>query len=318
VVSQSTRPSEAEWLDYFQALSNWGRWGDDDTRGTLNLITQECVRKAASLVREGITVSCAREVDFTASPKEDPRRALHFMSHTGSNAAAHGGGGAIDWAILPLHGLTITHLDAHAHMFWDAKMYNGQDARMVTAEQGARRGSLAPAAGGIVGRGVLLDIAALHGVPWLGEGHEISAAELDDAARRQDVQLEPGDILMVRTGYGARRRTDPVTGDGGGPGDERPELPGLGAGSLPWMRAHDVAVAGTDTGTEARPSHYSWLAPFHAVAMVAMGMWIVDNYDLEDLAQTCERLGRYEFMATIATIRLKNSTGSPVNPLAVF
>jgi hypothetical protein len=126
VVSRSTRPSEAEWLDYFQTLSNWGRWGDDDTRGTLNLIMEERVRKAASLVREGITVSCAREVDFTASPKEDPRRALHFMSNTGSNAAAHGGGGAVDWAILPLHGLTITHLDAHAHMFWDAKMYNGE------------------------------------------------------------------------------------------------------------------------------------------------------------------------------------------------
>jgi Putative cyclase len=113
--------------------------------------------------------------------------------------------------------------------------------------------------GGIIGRGVLLDIAALHGMPWLGEGHEISAAELDDAAKQQGVQLEPGDILMV-----------------------------------------------------------TWLAPFHSVAMVAMGMWVVDNYDLEDLAQTCERLGRYEFMATIAAIRLKNSTGSPVNPLAVF
>jgi kynurenine formamidase len=317
-MSSSTRPSEAEWLSYFQTLSNWGRWGDDDTRGTLNLITDECVRKAASLVREGITVSCARDVDFTASPKEDPGRALHFMSQTGSGTAAHGGGGAVDWVILPLHGLTITHIDAHGHMFWDAKMYNGQDAGMVTAEHGARRGSLAPAAGGIIGRGVLLDIAALHGVPWLEAGHEISAAQLDDAAKRQGVQLEPGDILMVRTGYGARRRTDPLTGGGEGPGERQPGLPGLGAGSLPWMRAHDVAVIGTDTGTETQPSHYSWLAPFHAVAMVAMGMWVVDNYDLEDLAQTCERLGRYEFMVTIATIRLKNSTGSPVNPLAVF
>jgi hypothetical protein len=121
-------------------------------------------------------------------------------------------------------------------------------------------------------------------VPWLAEGHEISAAELDDAARRQGVQPEPGDIVMVRTGYGQRRRTDLLTGD----------------------------------GTEARPSRYSWLAPFHAVAMVAMGLWIVDNYDLENLAQTCRRLGQYEFMTTIAALRLKNSTGSPVNPLALF
>jgi kynurenine formamidase len=315
---EPTRPSEEEWLGYFGALSNWGRWGEDDTRGTLNLITAEQVRRAAALVREGITVSCAREVDFTGSRKEDPGRALHFMNHTGTSAPAHGGGGANDWVILPLHGLVITHLDAHAHMFWDGRMYNGQDARLVTAEQGARRGNLAPAAGGIVGRGVLLDIAALHGVPWLAEGHEISATELDDAARRQGVEPEPGDIVMVRTGYGQRRRTDLLTGDGGEPRDFQPELPGLGAGTLPWMHAHDVAVVGTDTGTEARPSRYSWLAPFHAVAMVAMGLWIVDNYDLEDLTQTCERLGRYVFMATIAALRLKNSTGSPVNPLALF
>ncbi len=152
---EPTRPSEEEWLGYFAALSNWGRWGEDDTRGTLNLITAEQVRRAASLVREGITVSCAREVDFTGSRKEDPGRALHFMNHTGTSAPAHGGGGANDWVILPLHGLVITHLDAHAHMFWDGRMYNGQDARLVTAEQGARRGNLAPAASGIVGRGVL-------------------------------------------------------------------------------------------------------------------------------------------------------------------
>ncbi len=301
-----TQPSEQEWLGYFAALSNWGRWGDDDTLGTLNLITAEQVRRAAALVTDGITVSCAREVDFTGSRKEDPNRALHFMNSTGTGAAAQGGGGASDWVVLPLHGLVITHLDAHAHMFWDGRMYNGQDARLVTAEQGARRGYLAAAASGIVGRG------------WLAEGHQISAAELDAAARRQGVQPEPGDIVMVRTGYGRRRRTDLLTGDGGAPPDFRPELPGLGAGTLPWMHTHDVAVVGTDTGTEARPSPYSWLAPFHAVAMVAMGLWIVDNYDLEDLAQTCERLGRHEFMAAIAPLRLKNSTGSPVNPLAMF
>lgn len=311
-------PTEEEWQGYFDQLSNWGKWGPDDDRGTLNYITPQVVSAAAGLVREGVTVSLARDIDFSSSRKEDPDRALHFMGRTGVVAPEKGFAGAHDWTVLPLHGLTLTHLDAHSHMIRDGKLYNGQDARRVTAEQGARVGSLKPTHDGIVSRGVFLDIAELKGLPWLEESYEITPDDLDAAAERQGVEMGSGDIVMVRTGYGLRRRTDLLSGDNQEPKDFHPLLPGLGVGCLPWMHEHEVAVVGTDTGTETRPSRFSWLAPFHAVALVSMGLWILDNFELEPIKAATERFNRSTFLTTIATLRLKNSTGCPVNPIAVF
>lgn len=314
-----TNPTEEQWLGYFDELSNWGRWGADDVLGPLNLITPEVIRRAAGLIREGVTVSCAREVSFGPGPAEDHGRPLHFMVRTGAAARPTGPDGASDWVGLPLHGLTMTHLDAPSHMFWHGKMYNGQDASAVTAERGARLGSLAPVADGIVGRGVLLDVARALGVDCLEPGYAITPADLDATAAAQNIQMQPGDILMVRTGYGARRASSPwAAGSGEDPADGLPHLPGIGPSCLPWMRHHDVAVVGTDTGTEARPSHYSFVAPFHIVAMTAMGMWIIDNFELEALAQTCAGFSRWEFFANVAPIRLKYSTGAPINPIALF
>jgi hypothetical protein len=229
-----TDPTVEEWLGYFTELSNWGRWGDDDTLGPLNLITPEVRRAAVALVTEGIQVSCARDVGWVG-PTEDHGRPLHFMQRTGTAARATGADGASDWVVLPMHGLVMTHLDAPSHMFWDGQMYNGQPASQVTAERGARLGSLAPVADGIVGRGVLLDVAAAHGVEHLEPGYAITPADLDAAAERQHVDVRPGDVLMVRTGYGAARAAAVwPAGTGADPDDESlPHLPGLGPSCLP-------------------------------------------------------------------------------------
>jgi len=315
---QDSVPTEDEWLSYFDALSNWGRWGDDDVRGTLNFITPEHVRSAASLIRTGETVSCSRVINFGRRADEDPNRPLHFMARTGTAAQEKGGSGASDWAVLPLHGLTLTHIDAHSHMFWDGMMYNGQLASAVTAESGARQGGLEPFADGVVGRAVLVDVPALHGLDWLEESHAITSREIDAALKLQETSVASGDILVVRTGYGQRRRVDPLGGGGGEPDDMNPLLPGLSPEALPWFYQNEISVVGTDTGTEARPSPYTWLAPFHSVAMCAMGMWVIDNLDLEAAARKCRELGRWTFHLTIAPMRLKYVTGCPVNPIATF
>jgi kynurenine formamidase len=318
--------SEQEWLGYFDSLSNWGRWGPDDQRGTLNLIDADKVASAAALVRDGRQVSCARQVEFGSrvSVYESNEPPLHFMSSTGARLNADGAGGGTDWVSFPIHGLYLTHLDAPSHQFWNGTMYNGHPATAVSAESGARAGSVELAEQGIVSRGVLLDVAGTANVESLEEGHAITTAELDAAAETQGVVMAPGDVVLVRTGYGAQRRRDrgrvPDVRTAPGEDDRSslPHLPGLAVSTLPWFRHHDVALVGSDTGTERRPTTQRWVAPFHVVAMCAMGMWVLDNFELEELANTCNELGRWTFMVVIAPLRLKNTTGSPVNPIAIF
>jgi kynurenine formamidase len=194
----------------------------------------------------------------------------------------------------------------------------------LTAEAGARAGSVELAGTGIVSRGVLLDVAGHLGVDALHEGYPISPEDLDGAAGDHGVEMEPGDVVLVRTGYGGTRHEhrhrvpDAKLAPGETDRSTLPHLPGLSPSTLPWFRHHDVALVGTDTGTECRPSHHEWIAPFHVVAMTSIGIWILDNFELEELAQVCRELGRWTFMIVIAPIRFKNTTGSPVNPIAVF
>ena len=237
---------------------------------------------------------------------------------------ADGAGGGLDWVGFSIHGLYMTHLDAPSHQIWGGAMFNGHRAEMLTAEAGAQAGAIDLAGDGVVSRGILLDVAEVVGVESLPEGYPIGPDDLDAAARAHGITPEPGDVVLVRTGYGAQRRAyrrrvpDIAAADRAGDRVGLPHLPGLTPSSLPWFRRHDIAVVGSDTGTECRPAQHDWVAPFHVVAMCSIGMWILDNFELEELARVCQETGRWEFMIVIAPVRFKNTTGSPVNPIAIF
>ena len=313
-MSDNALVSEEQVLGYLTTMSNWGRWGEDDQLGALNLITPEKVVSAAALVREGVQVSLSRVIEF--SPKPDPHEAwippIHFMANSGESAEAGQSGATHDWAGLPLHGHYVTHLDAHSHLLFDRKTYNGISAEQIVTNRGALAGGVDNASRGIVSRGVLLDIAALRGVDWIEGNDAITAEELAEAEERGSLRVEAGDVVLVRTGYGRRRVGHRLRADEG--------LPGLGADCLTWIRDREPAVIGTDTGTDPYPSGFAkrLAAPVHTVAIVAMGMWVADNLELEGLATQCEASGRSEFFFTASPLRLKNSTGSPFNPIAVF
>jgi len=315
----SAIPTQDEILSWFDSLSNWGRWGPDDELGTLNLITAEKLLRASQLVREGLVVSLGRRIDYEpAADNLFPARHFMLRSGEGEQTQQVGRVSALDAFLLQPHGLAMTHLDAPSHSIvrsdpargWTT--YNGKPARLVTTAEGATVGSIELAGGGIVSRGVLLDIPRLRGVEWLEPDQPVMPDDLDAAVQEQGVQVEAGDVLCVRTGFPRRRLAV-------GPRPATEGVCALQAACLPWLRSRDVAVMGCDTGNDVMPSQYPDLGlPVHAVGMGAIGLWILDNPDYEELAETCARLGRWDFQVSIAPLKLANGTGSPVNPLAVF
>jgi kynurenine formamidase len=312
-------PTQDEILNWFTTLSNWGRWGADDELGTLNLITPAKRLQAAGLVREGVVISCARTIGWEpAIDSAVPARHFMLQSGEGEPAQAVGRSCASEAFLLQPHGVSMTHLDApaHSHVRSDPSkpwtIFNGKSAKLVTTTQGATVGSIELAGGGIVSRGVLLDIPRVRGVPWLVGADPVFPEDLDAAEAAEHVRVEPGDILFVRTGFPKRRAEL-------GPKPTAEGMSALQAACLPWLRERDVAVLGTDTGNDVMPGQYPALGlPIHGVGMGAIGLWILDNPDYEELAATCARLGRWEFQAVIGPLKLANSTGSPVNPLALL
>jgi len=308
------------WMD---ELSNWGRWGADDVLGTLNHIGPEIRQRAAALVTEGRAVSCAWDIRARPMPGaiNPPQR---YMLGTGLDLGTgpddsrlgqmDGGhtGAAMEFIGMVFHGLAVTHIDALSHVFWDGKMYNGLDSSLVTDWVGARKLDVRDLRDGIVSRGVLLDVARARGRVF-EPGEPVMPADLEAAEEMADVRVGTGDVLLLRTGDGERRTAD-------WQGYEPDSQPGYQAACLPWLHEREVAAIGSDVAQDVRPAGYGaeLTMPIHTVGIVAMGLWLIDNCNLEQLGSTCAELDRWEFQFVLGPLRMEGGTGSPANPLALF
>jgi kynurenine formamidase len=316
------QPSAEEVIGYFDDLSNWGRWGVDDRLGTLNLITPHIRQSAAGLVEAGAVVPLSYDID---PENPDP---LHsgigvIQRFMGIGEFEHHAGRGVcrvdavtEYVGLSAHGGN-THVDGLGHYSWDGKNYNGFDvAENTTSIGGSKKLSVHQACEGIVGRGVLLDMCALHGVEWLEPGHAISPDELRAAEDLQGVTVTTGDILLIHTGDAARTIAL-------GPAGERPPhaRAGLGAGCLPLLRERDIAALGSDAIQDVQPSGYDSLdlfRPVHTVSLVALGLWLIDNMALTELARTCAELRRWSFFFAMLPWRMVGVTSCATNPIAMF
>jgi kynurenine formamidase len=219
-------------------------------------------------------------------------------SHSDSFSVAH-------------HGLAHTHLDALAHYFYKGLMYNGIPRSEVTAK-GARRLSIHRAKGGLFSRGVLVDIPRLKGVPYLEPGTPIYPEDLDAWEKFAGVKIASGDIVLVRTGRWARRADK-------GPWPAADHLAGMHASCARWFKTRDIAVLGSDSAGEVRPTAVEGMrGPMHTLILVAMGVPIIDNGDYEELSRATAERKRWEFLLTTAPLAVPGATGSVLNPIAVF
>ena len=303
-------PSEEQVIEWMDTLSNWGRWGDDDQLGTVNLITDAKRAQAAALVREGISVTCSRLIvpegasDVTSIPP------LHYMLRAGDSCPDEGPGGTSDFIGFSFHGLTITHLDSLCHQVWDGKMYNGFPASDVNSETKANSLDIDKVQNGVVTRGVMLDITKVKGKPWLEAGEFVFTDDLEAAEEAQGVRVEEGDALILRLGWYKRRL------ELGPPAAGRP---GLHAETLPWLKERGRGPG----GRRRLPGRRTQRLPRHRPASPQgghrrHGPLAHRRRQLRGTGGGVRALGRYEFMFNVAPLRFKNATGSPVNPLAIF
>ncbi|GGY12560.1 cyclase family protein [Streptomyces anandii] len=306
--------SEAAFLSLYRHLRGTAP-GGAGPRGALDTITADQVLAAVREVRSGRAVSLAAPIVTSPAP-DDPDPAEHRLTAPpGGRPNPRGLDFARDRFAMNVHGDVDSHLDALCHVVYDGTLHGGVPAADVLGPHpavGAGALSVDLVRDGIVGRGVLLDIPRLHGVPWLEPGSHVTAEDLVGAEEQQGVRVGRGDILLVRVGH--RRRREEL-----GPWDTADARAGLHPTAMTFLAEREVAVLGSDGNNDTAPGAVRGVAfPVHVLAIHAMGLHLLDYLRLEDLAPLCAREGRWSSLCVIAPLRLSAATGSPVNPIAIL
>ena len=294
-------------------LSNWGRWGPEDQRGTLNLITPTKSRLAAGLVTDGVSVSLGHfvsEEEAIDSQTFSPTR--HWMTsvdpETGRVRAA------LDAMSFSLHDGQLSHMDALCHYATERHgervIFNGYPQDLD--EDGCKDLAVDRMGPGYVTRGVLVDLPLLRGVDWLAPSAPIFVSDLEEWEDFAGVRIESGDVLLVRTGRWAKREAE-------GPWNYAREGAGLHASVLPWLAERGVALLVGDAVNDVQPSGVPGRnRPVHDMTQVFLGLPLVDNGYREDVAREAAERRRWAFMVSWQITRVPGGTASPFNGLATF
>jgi kynurenine formamidase len=298
--------TRAQFEAWFKEISNWGRWGKDDELGTLNLITPQKRAAAAALVRDGVSVSLALDLNKTAEAlNANPFEQELTVGEFGGHAVAG------DRYSVQYHGFAHSHMDGLTHFSHNGTLYNGVSVD-VLEKGGARKLGVQNAKDGIFTRGVLVDIPWLRGVDFLEPGTAITVEDLAAWEAKTHVKIGSGDVLLIRTGRWERLRQK-------GQWNFLEAAAGSHASLGRWLKARDVAVIGSDGVSDVIPSGVEGLVnPLHELVLVSLGMPLLDNLDLDPLAREARQRGRWTFLFVGLPLRVPGGTGSPLNPLAMF
>jgi len=303
---QATEPSRAprnaaEFDELFKQVSNWGRWGKDDQLGSVNLITAAKRKQALALAKTGVSVSLAHN-PLTERAEDNNNPFEHTMLR----------GNNMDRYAVSYHGYAHSHIDALCHILYKDQTYNGYPRAEVNTEKGCTKLGIDNLKQGIVSRGILIDAPRLKGVEYLEPGTPLYAEDVEAWEKKAGVKIGAGDVVLLRTGRWSRRAKL-------GPWNVGQSAAGFHASIAPWFKTRGVAIVGSDVAEDVLPSRVEGVAlPLHTLLITAMGVNLLDNQDLEAVAETAAKLNRWEFMITVAPVPVTGGTGFPVNALATF
>jgi kynurenine formamidase len=280
------------------------RWGADDERGTANLMTSEIVLRAARLIKTGEVIELAYPL-FDRMPFYGDRVYSQQLKRTnwppGSNIR-----GSNEEIVTTELGQVGTQIDGFGHQSIGNSLYNCFKMDEVATRTGFSRLGIENS-GALIARGVLIDVAALRGVEMLGDRYEITAQDLQDALKRQNLTLETGDAVIINTGFGRLWGQDNVR--------YFRTQPGLGIGAAEWLAGRHPMIVGSDTCcVEVNPNPDPNLtSPVHQILLVANGIYLVESLKLDELVE--KRIQEFAFI--VEPLKLRGATGSSVAPVAV-
>jgi kynurenine formamidase len=304
-------------------VNNWGRWGEDDRIGTLNLLTPERVQHATTLPKRGKVFSLTLPLDSTSPCWPDRPQTCHYVIQSGTDVVCGTPISDIkpgyNWTddILQMSTQGSSHWDGLAHQPIDDSFYNGFWVGSMTAMSGSDVLGIGRWQASCTGRGVLLDFARHLGVDLVPPGTVFGREELDAICEAQKVEILPGDIIMLRTGavrdwWTLETREERLNWFYKGWG-------GLGLSGVEWLYEHEVAAGACDTvGFEVYPHQEPDVNyPLHPRLLVDLGFPIGEMWELDALAEACEEDGAYEFLLVAPPLAIPRGAGSPINPIAI-
>lgn len=299
-----------------QIVSNWGRWGEEDQLGCLNLITPDVIVRSVQSVKQGKVFSLG--LDFNRNgPQQELGNRFNphlYMSVIGKKVSKDPRAFAFSDDVIHMPSQCATQWDALSHVQYENKLYNGFDASVHIGAFGARRDGIEnPAIHGVVSRAVLLDIARLKGVDRLDANYIISPDDLENAKSRQGVAIEQGDIVLIRTGHIGH-----FTIDGNRDLFMNNNQPGLSYECARWLHDHNLAALAADNvAIEKLPSTLDFGLPLHMLCLRDMGLMFGEMFNLEALAADCESDGEWTCQLSAPPLRVTGAVGSPINPIAL-
>jgi kynurenine formamidase len=280
------------------------RWGAGDERGAANLMTPEIVLRAARLIKTGEVIEMAYPL-FDGMPFYGDRVYNQQLKRTGWPPGTNTRGSNEEIITTEL-GQVGTQIDGFGHQSIGNSLYNCFTIDELATRTGFSRLGIEKA-GALFTRGVLIDVAALRGVEMLGDRYEITAQDLQDALARQNLTIEPGDAVIINTGFGRLWGQDNVR--------YFRTQPGLGVGAAEWLAGRDPMIVGSDTCcVEVNPNPEPNLSsPVHQILLVTHGIYLIESLKLDELLEK----RAYEFAFIVEPLKLRGATGSSVAPVAV-
>ena len=281
------------------------KWGAGDEKGAMNLQKPPLVANAAKLIRTGEVIELGHVLNSTMPMPATRQYNVHtkrsFMNPQSNQR------GSNEELVTSEMGQVGTQFDGFAHQTHRDLFYNCFKVDELASRTGFSKLGV-DKIGAIFTRGVLIDVAALKGVDMMQGGYEITVADLEAALKRQGTRLQPGDAVIIHTGWGKLWGKDNKTYQFGGHS-------GIGVAAANWLAKHDPILLGADNGTvEISPNPDKQISlPVHQIALVVHGIHLLENMKLDELASKKV----YEFAFVMQPLKMQGATGSTVAPIAV-